>query len=219
MKRAAFFDIDGTLIACYSQKLLMQNLYRHDLLSVRQVMRIWLWFFLYKLGFASESSELRRLTYSTLTRRPKIEIDYIFLETVENILKNFRLTKMWAVVDSHKSSGDMIFAISSSLKEMCVPIANSFGIENVFSTDLEVINGFYSGAWVGKLLEGDEKLLLIKNLAQQYNINLSDSAAYADSFSDLPMLTAVGRPVVVNPDPQLLRFATRKKWRIISNYV
>ena len=43
-----------------------------------------------------------------------------------------------------------------------------------------------------------------------------DSYAYSDSESDLPMLRAVGHPVVVNPDAALREIATREGWEIIE---
>ncbi len=39
-----------------------------------------------------------------------------------------------------------------------------------------------------------------RELAEQDGIDLSESYAYSDSESDLPMLRAVGHPVAVNPD-------------------
>ncbi len=42
------------------------------------------------------------------------------------------------------------------------------------------------------------------------------SYAYSDSESDLPMLRAVGHPVVVNPDAALRAIAPREGWEIIE---
>ena len=39
---------------------------------------------------------------------------------------------------------------------------------------------------------------------------------YADSHSDLPLLEAVGRPVVVKPDISLYRHARRQRWTIVD---
>ena len=41
------------------------------------------------------------------------------------------------------------------------------------------------------------------------------SYAYSDSVSDLPMLRAVGNPVVVNPDEELTRIAREEGWRVM----
>jgi phosphoserine phosphatase len=43
---------------------------------------------------------------------------------------------------------------------------------------------------------------------------LKRSYAYSDSQNDLPMLTAVGHPVAVNPDKILTRYAKAADWPI-----
>ena len=52
------------------------------------------------------------------------------------------------------------------------------------------------------------------HLHRRAGIDLADSYAYADSYSDRPLLEAVGNPAAVNPDPSLYRHAKRKHWRI-----
>ncbi len=49
--------------------------------------------------------------------------------------------------------------------------------------------------------------------AAGHEIDLAGSYAYSDSLSDLPMLRAVGHPVVVNPDPPLAEIATEEGWQ------
>ena len=43
----------------------------------------------------------------------------------------------------------------------------------------------------------------------------TDSFAYSDSFYDLPLLSAVGKPVVVNPDPRMLVVALVRRWPVV----
>ena len=39
---------------------------------------------------------------------------------------------------------------------------------------------------------------------------------YSDSYTDLPMLEAVGYPRVVNPDLRLRRLARRRGWPVLD---
>jgi phosphoserine phosphatase len=52
-------------------------------------------------------------------------------------------------------------------------------------------------------------------LAEREGIDLSESYAYSDSESDLPMLRAVGHPVAVNPDGPLARVARQEGWDVL----
>jgi hypothetical protein len=60
-----------------------------------------------------------------------------------------------------------------------------------------------------------EKALAIKQLAERQGIDLSESYAYSDSESDLPMLEVVGHPVAVNPDRELGRVARERGWQVL----
>ena len=51
--------------------------------------------------------------------------------------------------------------------------------------------------------------------AAEHDIDLAASYAYSDSASDLPMLRAVGNPVVVNPDPPLAEIAGDEGWQTL----
>ena len=55
----------------------------------------------------------------------------------------------------------------------------------------------------------------MRRMAEREGIDLAESYAYSDSESDLPMLRAVGHPVVVNPDAELERVARAEGWRIM----
>jgi hypothetical protein len=52
--------------------------------------------------------------------------------------------------------------------------------------------------------------------AERHDINLSDSYAYSDSMSDLPMLSIVGHPAAVNPDMRLRQTALHHDWPILN---
>ena len=54
---------------------------------------------------------------------------------------------------------------------------------------------------------GQFKAEAMRELAEREHIDLSESYAYTDSYTDLPMLEAVGHPVAVNPDRVLTKFA------------
>src|SRR5215204_3623287 len=54
----------------------------------------------------------------------------------------------------------------------------------------------------------------LMDYADQHGFDLSESVAYADSTSDLPMLEAVGFPVAVNPETRLAALARKRGWLV-----
>jgi phosphoserine phosphatase len=78
-----------------------------------------------------------------------------------------------------------------------------------------VKDGVYTGLPEGPFVYGEGKAVAIREMAASDGIDLTESWAYSDSVSDLPMLRAVGHPVVVNPDANLTGIAREEGWDIM----
>ncbi|MEL6186062.1 MAG: HAD-IB family hydrolase, partial [Myxococcota bacterium] len=63
---------------------------------------------------------------------------------------------------------------------------------------------------------GAVKARLIQEYARSFDVDLLESYAFSDSFSDYSMLAVVGRPAAVNPDRKLRRAAAELEWPILD---
>ena len=61
---------------------------------------------------------------------------------------------------------------------------------------------------------GEARYQALYDYAQEHDLDLRESIAYADSASDLPMLEAVGFPVAVNPETRLAAIARKRGWLV-----
>ena len=75
-------------------------------------------------------------------------------------------------------------------------------------------DGRYTGFMASPPLVGEARAAWLRRYADQEGVDLKQSYAYADSYSDLPLLRAVGNPVAVSPDSALYRYARRRRWPI-----
>jgi HAD superfamily hydrolase (TIGR01490 family) len=215
MNRAAFFDIDGTLVNCVTQEVLAKILRREGLLNFGRTLRVSTWFLLYKLGLTNNSENVRKSAYSVFKLHSKERMDAIFLEAQRIVLSRIRWS-MKNIVDEHKREGDLIVAISGSLENLCVSVCDVFGIKEQYSAVLSISDGRYNGLWENEIYEGARKVGLIMQLKEKYQLNLNECSSYADSYSDIPMLEVVGHPVAVCPDRKLRKHAASKKWSILE---
>jgi phosphoserine phosphatase len=95
-------------------------------------------------------------------------------------------------------------------------LARVLGMDGGIGTRYEVdAEGALTGRIVEPFVYGDGKVAAMQRFADQHQIDLPESWAYSDSASDLPMLSVVGNPVAVNPDPELARIAAQEGWRIM----
>ena len=77
-------------------------------------------------------------------------------------------------------------------------------------------DGLFTGRLGGPFVYGPGKVEAMERFAADHGIDLGASFAYSDSVSDLPMLRAVGNPVVVNPDAELGRIARKEGWQVMQ---
>ena len=93
-------------------------------------------------------------------------------------------------------------------------IAERLGLTGALGTVAEVVDGKYTGRLVGEPLHGAAKAAAVLALADREGLDLDRCSAYSDSINDLPMLSAVGRAVAVNPDSALRMEARARDWEI-----
>ena len=75
-------------------------------------------------------------------------------------------------------------------------------------------DGRYTGELVDVPPTGEARAQVMTDYANAEGLELSESVAYADSSSDLPMLEAVGFPVAVNPEVRLATIARKRGWLV-----
>jgi phosphoserine phosphatase len=75
-------------------------------------------------------------------------------------------------------------------------------------------DGRYSGFLEAPPLVGEARAAWLRRYAEHSGADLPASYAYGDSYSDRPLLEAVGHPVAVNPDPHLYRHAKSRRWSV-----
>ena len=94
-------------------------------------------------------------------------------------------------------------------------LAHVLGFDGAVGARSEIVDGRYTGRAAGPFTYREGKAQAMRELAAAHGIDLAASYAYSDSESDLPMLRAVGHPVVVNPDAELLRVARAERWEVM----
>jgi HAD superfamily hydrolase (TIGR01490 family) len=115
-------------------------------------------------------------------------------------------------IREHRAAGHRTILITAAAEIFVRPLAPLFDI--VIGCELEVREGRYTGFMASPPLVGEARAAWLRRYADQEGVDLKQSYAYADSYSDLPLLRAVGNPVAVSPDSALYRYARRRRWPI-----
>ena len=117
-------------------------------------------------------------------------------------------------VREHRAAGHRTVLVTGALEVFTRPLAPLF--DEVVAARLQVgPDGRATGGLADSPVVGEARAAWLARRAADEGWDLTGSAAYADSLSDLPLLRAVGRPVAVNPDPALDTLARREGWPIV----
>jgi len=123
--------------------------------------------------------------------------------------------QMLRVAWEHQDAGRRVYICTAAAHELAETLAYVLGFDGGLGARSEVRDGVYTGRPDGPFTYREGKAVAIRELAARERIDLADSWAYSDSESDLPMLRAVGHPVVVNPDATLARTAREEGWEVL----
>ncbi|MDX6583872.1 MAG: hypothetical protein QOI10_3056 [Solirubrobacterales bacterium] len=119
-------------------------------------------------------------------------------------------------VYGHQDAGRPTFIVSAAGDELVRLLARILYMDGGIGTSYEVgEDGLFTGELGGAFMYGEGKVEAMRRFAEEHEIDLATSYAYSDSVSDLPMLRAVGNPVVVNPDEELTAIAREQGWRVM----
>lgn len=213
MSGIAFFDLDLTLLSVNAGKLWVRHEYRRGRLSRGDAARAGVWIAAYHLGYG-RMERILTAAIGTLAGQTEAELRADSLAFFEAEVAAHVRPGAHAAVAAHVAAGDALALLTSSSPYLCEPIQQALGITHVLCNRFEMVDGRFTGKPELPLCFGAGKLVHARRLAEQLGHRLEDCTFYTDSWSDLPVLEAVGRPVAVHPDPRLARVARARGWEI-----
>lgn len=216
--RAAFFDLDKTVIAKSSLVALGPELHARGLLHRRTLIRAGigqLWF----QRFGADEKRLQKVRQMVLkiTRGwDQDEVRQMVKETICQVIEPLLYAEALELIDHHLAEGHEVFLVSSAPAEIVEPFAELLDITGAISSKALIDeNGKFTGEMVF-FAQGENKAEAIREIAEKRGIDLSESYAYSDSETDVPMLEAVGHPFAVNADRTLAKYAHERQWPLLT---
>ena len=216
-RAGAFFDLDRTLMAGSSGIHFGRAAYRDGLVTRRQILGWGVDHFRFRLRGSTDEGAQQLLgeVKEVLKGVPVRELARLAPDVLAGVLPRI-YPEMLEEVHTHQDAGRPTFIVSAAGDELVRTLADVLDMEDGIGTKYGVgPDGLMTGELEGPFMYGEGKVEAMRAYAAEHGIDLEASWAYSDSASDLPMLRGVGNPVVVNPDPELLRIAREEGWRVM----
>ena len=214
---AAFFDLDNTVIQGASLFHLAKGFYQRGFFPTRVIVKgIWLQAYFRLAGRENPGhiEDARSATLGFIEGHTVAEVEEIAAEVYEDSIA----ARIWpgtrAMAQMHLDVGQQVWLVTAAPVEVAGIIAARLGLTGALGTTAEHVDGVYTGRLRSELLHGPAKAEAVRALAHEHGFDLARCFAYSDSFNDLPMLSLVGHPCAINPDPRLLEHAEEQDWQI-----
>jgi HAD superfamily hydrolase (TIGR01490 family) len=209
----AFFDLDHTITGAVSGTELARRAWKKGVMKFSDLLHALFLSAEYSLGIRDPVKAVYEMA-EWVRGVPVRELEILCEEVLNSIVLPMIYKEAPDEIKSHKDRNAKTVILSSSLEPICREIASYLQMDDVICSRLESANGILTGRPVGRLCFGDEKLARARVYCEINNTELSDCWYYADSFSDLPVLSNIGHPVCVNPEKKLAKIAREKEWKI-----
>jgi len=216
MKGAAFFDLDRTLLVGASGTVFSQAMRDAGLVGRTLPGEALLYRLFNTIGETLPSMALARQG-ANLAKGRSSKLVQQAAEGVADALAAMVQPLAASLFDEHRAAGRKVVLATTTPYDLVKPLADRLGLDDVVATRYGVDeDGTYDGTLDGPFVWSAGKLAAVRDWAARHNVNLADSYAYSDSFYDTPLLSAVGHPYVVNPDPRMVLMAAARRWPTIS---
>ena len=210
---AAFFDLDGTIIATHSvkdlfiERLVTGKVQTEEVLDMAALTVRYLFKSQdFEDGLRSSVSNMQGMDEAEL-------IELAEKVTVERLTPQV-FPEVRAIIRAHRKKGHTLVVVTSASRYQVETLARDLGIENILCTELEVRGGKFTGQLAGPACYGRAKLKAARKFASDKRIVMKKSYFYSNGSEDLPLLDAVGNPVAIGPDSKLMKVARRRGWPV-----
>lgn len=211
----AFFDLDHTLLDGANGTIYAEQMIREKLMANRVLVLVAWYSLLYKLNWLPREAVYRKVV-DEMGR-------YTVLEMIDMMDRGFELyivPKIYRqgveLVREHKARGDLTVIATAAGEYIAERVRSQLGADDYIATPTPIMGDHMSSEVMGPMAFKEGKLEMACEYCSDCGAALSDCWFYSDSASDLPLLEAVGHPVIVNPQLKL-RMANRKLgWPVLE---
>lgn len=215
MREAAIFDLDRTLLVGASGPVLSDALQEAGLRSGSIPGERLLFEVFNRIGETLPSMAITRQGVALARGKSRLAVRRA-AEAAAPRLAELVPAFARAEIERHRSENRLVVIATTTPRDLVEPFGSLLGFDDVIATTYEYDeNDTYTGRLDGPFVWNSGKASAVRDWAIREGVELGNSYAYSDSVYDLPLLSAVGFPHAVNPDPRLQIVATARRWPVL----
>jgi HAD superfamily hydrolase (TIGR01490 family) len=205
-----FFDVDYTLVRKSTTHYFIWESLREKVFRLKDFAAIPGELLRYRLGKVRQDFIEKAL--EKMAGIPIEKINRVAENCFERYVKGNLYTEGLKMIKELLGKNERVLFVSSAFINQLEPLMAFYGVKEALASRFEVQGGLTTGRCIGKPLFGHNKLEAAKLWLRENKVDPSQVSFYSDSYTDLPLLSYVGRPIAVNPDHFLSREVRCRRW-------
>jgi HAD superfamily hydrolase (TIGR01490 family) len=210
----AFFDLDSTLLDGSNGNIYAVQMIREKLMSKRVLVLVLWYTALYKLNRLPREAVYKKVL-DEMGRYTVLEM----ISLMDRGFERFIIPKLYQggvdKVREHREMGHATVIATAAGEYIAERVRAQLGADDIIATPTPIKGDHMTSDIMGPMAFMEGKLEMAVEYCKERDVSLQDCWFYSDSASDLPLLEAVGHPVMVNPQIKLQSAVKDRDWPII----
>ena len=216
-KNLAIFDLDNTILNGDSDYSWINFLIDIDYVDKDEYEKKNQYFYDKYYEGKLDYDEWAEFALSTIKGKRPEEIENLLNKFLSSVIEPMINIYALRLLHNHYHNNDVMLLASATNSVIVTPIAKRLGFKNIVATEVEIVNGVYSGKFQNTPALGEGKLQKVREWMRRNDFSdFKNTTFYSDSINDLPLLLAVNKAVAVNPDNKLREECEKRSWEIVD---
>ena len=216
-KNLAIFDLDNTILNGDSDYSWINFLIDIDYVDKDEYEKKNQYFYDKYYEGKLDYDEWAEFALSTIKGKRPEEIENLLNKFLSSVIEPMINIYALRLLHNHYHNKDVMLLASATNSVIVTPIAKRLGFKNIVATEVEIVNGVYSGKFQNTPALGEGKLQKVKEWMRRNDFSdFKNTIFYSDSINDFPLLLAVNKAVAVNPDNKLREECEKRSWEILD---
>ena len=216
-KNLAIFDLDNTILNGDSDYSWINFLIDIDYVDKDEYEKKNQYFYDKYYEGKLDYDEWAEFALSTIKGKRPEEIENLLNKFLSSVIEPMINIYALRLLHNHYHNNDVMLLASATNSVIVTPIAKRLGFKNIVATEVEVVNGVYSGKFQNTPALGEGKLQKVREWMRRNDFSdFKNTIFYSDSINDFPLLLAVNKAVAVNPDNKLREECEKRSWEIVD---
>ena len=216
-KNLAIFDLDNTILNGDSDYSWINFLIDIDYVDKDEYKKKNQYFYDKYYEGKLDYDEWAEFALSTIKGKRPEEIENLLNKFLSSVIEPMINIYALRLLHNHYHNNDVMLLASATNSVIVAPIAKRLGFKNIVATEVEIVNGVYSGKFQNTPALGEGKLQKVREWMRRNDFSdFKNTIFYSDSINDFPLLLAVNKAVAVNPDNKLREECEKRSWEIVD---